>query len=148
MEIEYAYSFSENVFYSGMGMLRFYFWLIPLAFLFSYHKRRRSLLKLVLALSTASGLFYWEYDSLNAKFATIAYDKSTVNLVQKSGHKVLLAPEAIERFWSISVGKHGGISCYLLVKTEDRHYESLIVRKRGHICEDDAKLLNAYYGKR
>ena len=85
---------------------------------------------------------------VGATLYTIAYDKSTVNLVQKSGHKVLLAPEAIERFWSISVGKHGGISCYLLVKTEDHYYESFIVRKRDHICEDDAKLLNAYYGKR
>ena len=35
MEIEYAYSFTENVFYTGLGMLRFYFWLIPFGLLYS-----------------------------------------------------------------------------------------------------------------
>ena len=148
MEIEYAYSFSENVFYAGLGMLRFYFWLIPLAFVYSYHKRRGSLLKLFWALCTASLLFYWEYDALSNKFGRLAYDESGVTLEQKNGQRVSLDPEQIERFWSISIGRSGGWSCYLLVKAEDHDYESFIVRKRQHLCEDDAKLLNAYYGKR
>ena len=129
-------------------MLRFYFWLIPFAFLYSYHKRRGSLLKLFWALCTASVLFYWEYDSLNEKFGKIAYDQSAVTLMQKNGQVVSLTPEKVERFWSISIGKNGGWSCYLLVKTGKRDYESFIVRKREHLCENDAKLLNAYYGKR
>jgi len=148
MEIEYAYSFSKNVFYAGIGMLRFYFWLIPFAFVYSYHKRRGSLLKLFWALCAASALLYWEYDSLNSKFGTIAYEESGVTLEQKNGQLVSLTPDQIERFWSISIGRSGGSSCYLLVKAEDRDYESFIVRKREHLCEGDAKLPNAYYGKR
>ena len=148
MEIEYAYSFSENVFYAGIGMLRFYFWLIPLAFVYSYHKRRGALLKLFWALCAASALLYWEYDSLNSKFGTIAYEESGVTLEQKSGQLVSLTPEKIKRFWSISIGRSGGWSCYLLVKTEGRDYKSFIVRKRQHSCEDDARFLNAYYGTR
>lgn len=148
MEIEYAYSFSENVFYAGLGMLRFYLWLIPFTFVYSYHKRRGSVLKLFWALCAALALLYWEYDSLTNKFGTIAYDENGVTLEQKSGRLVSLTPEQIERFWSISIGRSGGWSCYLLVKAEGRDYESFIVHKRQHLCEDDAKLLNAYYRKR
>ena len=148
MEIEYAYSFSENVFYADLGMLRFYFWLIPFAFVYSYHKRRGTLLKLFWALCAASAFLYWEYDSLNSKFRAITYDESGITLEQKNGQLVSLTPEQIERFWSVSIGRSGGRSCYLLVKAENRDYESFIVHKRQHLCEDDAKLLNAYYGKR
>lgn len=148
MAIEYAYSFSENVFYVGLGMLRFCFWLVPIALLYSYHKRRGSLQKLFWALCAALVLFYWEYDSLNSRFGVIQYDASGVTLKQKNGQQVLLAPKHIQRFWSVSIGRSGGWACYLRVKAEGRRYESFIVDKRQHLCESDAKLLNAYYGKR
>jgi len=147
MEIEYAYSFYENIFYTGVGMLRFYLWLIPFAFVYSFYKHRASLMKLFGAVFTVSALFYWEYDSLGEKFGTIAYEESGVTLFQKSGQQVSLNPKQIERFWSISIGRSGGWSCYLLVKAEGRDYESFIVRKRDHLCEDDAILLNEFYGK-
>ena len=148
MEIEYAYSFTENVFYTGLGMLRFYFWLIPFGLLYSYFNHGRSLLKLLSALLAGLALFCWEYGSLGDRFGRISYDESGVTLARKNGEVVSLAPEQIDRFWSISIGRSGGWSCYLLVRAKDGDYESFIVRKREHSCESDAKSLNSYFGKR
>lgn len=147
MEIEYVYSFKENVFYTGMGMLKFYLWFIPGYFAYRFIKVRKSALNLVLLIVSSLSLYYWEYNSLSNKFVKIKYQPDQITLVKKSGDLVKIDPNAIERFWSISIGRGGGWSCYLLIKTAAHDYKSLIVRKRDHLCKTDADHLNKFYGK-
>lgn len=147
MEIEYVYNFKENVFYTGVGMLRFYLWFIPGYFLYRFIKVRKSALNLALLFVSSFTLFYWEYSSLNNRFAKLAYHTEQITLTKKNGELVKLTPSSIERFWSISIGRSGGWSCYLLIKTTGHDYESFIVRKRNHLCKKDADQLNEFYRK-
>lgn len=147
MKIEYVYSFKENFFYVGVGMLRFYLWLIPSYFLYRFIKVRKSTLNLALLLVSSFSLLYWEHYSLNNRFSKLIYKVDQITLVKKNGEPIKLTPSAIDRFWSISIGRSSGWSCYLLIKTIGQDYESLIVRKRNHLCKGYADKLNEFYRK-
>ncbi len=147
MEIEYAYSFKENVFYVGVGMLRFFLWFIPGFFAYRFIKVKKSALNIVLLSISLFFLIYWEYNSLNNRFVKLIHHPEEVTLFKKSGELVKIPIGSIERFWSISIGRSGGWSCYLLIKTAEATYNSLIVRKREHSCKSDADYLNGVYRK-
>lgn len=147
MEIEYAYSFKENIFYTGMGMIRFYLWFIPGYFVYRFIKVRKSVSNITLIFISLFSLIYWEYSDLNNRFVKLTYDPEQVVIVKKSGELVKIPAGSIKRFWSISIGRSGGWSCYLLIKTAEQSYNSLIVRKREHSCASDAEDLNAAYRK-
>ncbi|WP_430460983.1 hypothetical protein ACQUQU_17420 [Thalassolituus sp. LLYu03] len=147
MDIIFPYSFSQNVLDSSLGMFRIFLWCVPVGLLIAWLKNRRSLLSLLSALVCAAVLFQWEYQSLNNRFGVLSYRPDQLRLEQGNGNTVLLAPADASRFQSVSIGRNGGWSCFLLVRTQNADYESFIVSKDVHSCADDAAMLNAFYGK-
>jgi len=145
--IEYSYSFSENVFPAGIGLLRLYLWVIPLSLIYSYLKHRKSLFKLFLVIMSASILLRWEYSTLNNKFGSISYERAGVTIEQKNGNTVTIPAKDIERFWSISIGRNGGSTCHLYIDGHKNNYQSFNVKKREHSCLDDSNILNEYFNK-
>jgi hypothetical protein len=145
--IEYTYSFSENVFPAGVGLLRFYLWIIPFSLIYSYLKHRKSLLKLFLVVMSVSILFNWEYSSLNNKFGSITYDRDSVTIEQKNGNSLIIPAKDINRFWSVTIGRNGGWTCHLFIDGMSNSYQSFNVNKREHSCLDDANILNEYFNK-
>ena len=147
MEIEYVHGFWNNFMPAGLSILRVFLWCIPVYFLVRFIRNERTLKNLVVFIILSAFFFVYEYQSINSRFNKILYAPGNIALQTLQGAIINISPSEIQRFWSISIGRNGGYSCYLLVKLKNSEYRSVNVLKREHSCKQDAEMLNFYYRK-
>jgi len=147
MEINYLFSFTQHYFSSAISIIWVYLWLMPAVIFYWLYKAKQFVWGLAVFLVGSGLIALWEYTSLNKKVIKLTYEPKFLMAHTMSGNDIKINPKVIDRFWSISIGRFGGSECYLLIKTNNEDYETVIVKKRKHSCLADAERLNKYYKK-
>lgn len=145
MQLVFAYQFSSNVFYADISLLRFMLWLIPINGVFYFLRFNRAYGVLFLSLVAILLLSYREYYALNQRYTELNARPESISLTLKNGQVQTFLAKDIQQFTSISIGRYGGHSCSLMLKTKHKRIFSLVVEKQQHSCQESAQRLNRYY---
>ena len=120
-------------------------WVFPVFGVLYFFKFEKKTWVLALSLLAILLLSYREYSALNQRYAELIATPESLTLIQKSGQKRVLAASEIRSFTSISIGRFGGHSCSLMVKTKQQRFFSFVVEKQQHSCLQDAQSLKDFY---